>query len=30
LNTILKNIESENRNSKKVQIMIDVDPYALL
>jgi primosomal protein N' (replication factor Y) len=30
LSTILKNIESENRNSKKVQIMIDVDPYALL
>jgi len=30
LSTILKNIESENRHSKKVQMMIDVDPYALL
>ncbi len=30
LSTILKNIENENRHSKKVQIMIDVDPYALL
>jgi len=30
LSMILKNIESENRHSKKVQIMIDVDPYMLL
>ncbi len=30
LHTILKSIESENRNSKKVQMMIDVDPYMLL
>jgi primosomal protein N' (replication factor Y) len=30
LSMILKNIENENRYSKKVQIMIDVDPYALL
>jgi len=30
LSTILKSIENENRNSKKVQMMIDVDPYMLL
>ncbi len=30
LRTILKSIENENRNSKKVQMMIDVDPYQLL
>ena len=30
LHTILKSIENENRNSKKVQMMIDVDPYMLL
>lgn len=27
---ILKSIENENRHSKRVQIMIDVDPYMLL
>ncbi len=30
LSTILKSIENKNRNSKKVQMMIDVDPYMLL
>ncbi|MGR3293671.1 MAG: hypothetical protein ACUZ9M_06625 [Candidatus Scalindua sp.] len=30
LSMILKNIENENRYSKKVQMMIDVDPYSLL
>ncbi len=30
LHTILTSIENENRNSKKVQMMIDVDPYMLL
>lgn len=30
LRAILKSIENENRHSKRVQIMIDVDPYMLL
>ncbi|MBO37005.1 MAG: primosomal protein N', partial [Anaerolineaceae bacterium] len=30
LYTILTSIENENRNSKRVQMMIDVDPYMLL
>ncbi|WP_096894518.1 replication restart helicase PriA [Candidatus Scalindua japonica] len=30
LHTILKSIENEKRNSKKVQMMIDVDPYMLI